>query len=111
MEFFVDDSAVDKNSDDSSPHEEIETQSRLRMVDRGGLTKCSNDFYIYLGALEMSCKVKLEESFNQPEVSHRDLQLLAEAIMKDTDLQSIGESLLQYQNEESGPGESLTISK
>uniref|UniRef100_A0A1X7V571 Uncharacterized protein n=1 Tax=Amphimedon queenslandica TaxID=400682 RepID=A0A1X7V571_AMPQE len=97
FDFFVDDSADVKNTDDdSSPHEEIkDTQSGLRMVDRGGLTNCSNNFNIYLRALEMSCKIELEQSFNQPEARHRDFQLLAEAIMKDTDVQSNWKSLVQ----------------
>ena len=42
LECFVDDNY---DNSDCYVEEIVDSQSWLRMIDRGGLTKCTNDFY------------------------------------------------------------------
>ena len=99
LECFVDD---DYNNSDCYVEEIVDSQSWLRMIDRGGLTKCTNDFYVYLRVVEMVSKIMIKSAFE--EIKHpqtcRDLEAMTEAIVKDTAVQRSWEGLVRDQSSE-----------
>ena len=101
LECFVDDSYMYDNSD-CYIEEIVDSQSWLRMIDRGGLTKCTNDFYTYLRVVEMVSKITITSAFE--EIKHpqtcRDLEAMTEAIVKDTAVQRSWEGLVRDQSSE-----------
>ena len=47
------DTFIEEDMEDSDDDEECSTKDWLKLIDRGGLTKCTNDFYIFLRAVEL----------------------------------------------------------
>ena len=80
LECFVDDN-YDNNG--NCYVEEIEdTQSWLCMIDRGGLIKCTNDFYAYLRVVEMISKTMITSAFEENKHSETcDLEAMTEAVV------------------------------
>ena len=80
LECFVDDNY--NNSGDCYIEEIEDTQSWLRMVGKGGLIKCTNDFYAYLRVVEMISKTMITSAFEENTHSETcDLEAMTEAVV------------------------------
>ena len=49
---------IDSDERADLAEEILDSQAWMRMINRGGLTKCKNDFYVYMREVEMACKGK-----------------------------------------------------
>ena len=99
LECFVDDNY---DNSDCYVEEIVDSQSWLRMIDRGGLTKCTNNFYAYLRVVEMVSKIMITSAFEEIKHLHTccDLEAMTEAIVKDTAVQRSWEGLVRDQSSE-----------
>ena len=73
------DTFIEEDMEDSDDDEECSAKDWLKLIDRGGLTKCTNDFYIFLRAVELELKSLLSDqsgssSLGQPKVISTMLQ-------------------------------------
>ena len=58
IDSFIEESttAVLVNNEDSTEDNHLNAQNWLQLINRGGLTKCTNEFYTFIRSVEMELK-------------------------------------------------------
>ena len=61
IDYFIEEGT---DTDNEEIEDDCNAQNWLNIIDRGGLTKCTNDFYTFLRAVELELKSLLEKSLD-----------------------------------------------
>lgn len=90
MDSFIEEST---DSDNIEIEDDCDAQNWLHIIDRGGLTKCNNDFYIFLRAVELEMtSILSQKSLESASLGHP--KVISETLEENTSITDAWDNLI-----------------